>query len=261
MSTKQKSQLMRDAHSLYMSGHYTQNEIATRVGITRRTLYNWIQQGNWQMARQTAIVAPNLITRNFVSAIVELQNAIAQRPVGLRYPTAQETNTLSKLLSCISRMSSFPAEALQNAALTQHNLADAASLSPQSGQVTFIPYNGYGKMGKVSAESIDNQNDEQLSQGENEEQNEQDYNYTNWEENDNVENEPLEALGLTPDERKAALTQWLINEKLVPVGDHKIRNADGTSIRHLDEVELEFIQSYGYTDDDISNALTINLRA
>ena len=51
MQTTEKSKLMRDAHALFMSGHYTQIEIANRVGITRRTLYNWMQEGQWQRAR------------------------------------------------------------------------------------------------------------------------------------------------------------------------------------------------------------------
>ena len=261
MHTKSKSQLMRDAHALYMSGHYTQQEIANRVGITRRTLYNWMQQGNWQRARQTSIVAPAIITENFISAIIELQTAIAQRPVGLRYPTPQETITLSKLLTCITRMSAFPAEALQQAALSQHNHADPANLSPQTNFIAaFAPYNTNVQMGNSPAQKSDNQSVESHSQVENKEQLEPDFNNAEWIDDDLID-EPAEAIGLSPDERKMELTRWLISTDLCPIGNQKVASADGRINRPLNEMEIEFIESYGYTIDDISEVLACNFRA
>jgi DNA-binding XRE family transcriptional regulator len=260
MHTKQKSDLMRDAHGLYMSGHYTQEEIANRVGITRRTLYNWMQEGNWQRARQTSIVAPTIITENFISAIIELQTAISQRPVGLRYPTPQETNTLSKLLACITRMSAFPTEALQQAALNQQNLADPANLNPQANASAFAPYNNNREMGNSTIQLSHNQSNSPASQVENNEQNEQENNYVNFDDDD-LEDEPLEAMDLSPEDRKSEITKWLISQNLVPVGNLKIRTPDGSTIRVLNEIELEFIHSFGYTNDDINNALEFNLRA
>ena len=75
------------------------------------------------------------------------------------------------------------------------------------------------------------------------------------------EDEPLEAMDLSPEDRKSEITKWLISQNLVPVGNLKIRTPDGSTIRVLNEIELEFIHSFGYTNDDINNALTFNLRA
>ena len=260
MHTKQKSDLMRDAHGLYMSGHYTQEEIANRVGITRRTLYNWMQEGNWQRARQTSIIAPTIITENFISAIIELQTAISQRPVGLRYPTPQETNTLSKLLACITRMSAFPAEALQQAALNQQHLADPATLSPQTSASGFAPYNFNGQMGNHSAQFLDNQSDELISQVENDGKNEQEYYNAELDES-NMDDEPISPEGLSPEDRRMAISKWFINRNLYPMGDLKVTSPDGSIDRLATPDEIEYLQGYGYTNQDISNALAFNLRA
>jgi len=262
MYTKQKSDLMRDAHSLYMSGHYTQQEIANRVGITRRTLYNWMQEGNWQRARQTSIVAPTIITENFISAIIELQTAIAQRPAGLRYPTPQETNTLSKLLACITRMSAFPAEALQQAALSQFNHAEPAHLVLQNnGLAAYSPYQNANQilsseMGNESLQNVDNQFSEAAHQVEISEQNNSECNDLDFSDEELINSE-----GLSNDDRRNAITKWFINRNLYPLGDLKVGNPDGSIDRLASPFELEFIQNHGYTNQDISNALAFNLRA
>jgi len=254
MQVKEKSSLMREAHTLFMSGHYTQEEIANRVGITRRTLYNWMTQGNWQRARQNSIVAPTIITENFISAIIELQTAIAQRPVGLRYPTPQETTTLSKLLACITRMSAFPAEALQQSALTQFNLAEPQSLMPQA--ANFGPYHNHEQMGNTTSQSFDFQGDNATSQVENNGQFSQDAADQEFSDEEMQHSE-----GLSAEDRKMAITKWFINRKLYPLGDLKVGTPDGSIDRLITEVELELIQSYGYTNQDITNALAFNLRA
>ena len=261
MYTKTKSDLIRDAHGLYMSGHYTQEEIANRVGVTRRTLYNWMQEGNWHRARQTSIVAPTIITENFISAIIELQTVISQRPVGLRYPTPQETTTLSKLLACITRMSAFPAEALQQAALTQHNNAEPANLSPETNFTSaFAPYNTSVQMGNESTQFLDNQYAEDASQVENNGKNEQDLNqaYSN---ESNMDEEPINAKGLSSQDRSMVITKWFVNRKLYPMGNLIVTSPDGSIDRQVSTDEVEYLQSYGYTNQDISNALAFKLCA
>ncbi len=123
---KDNSERMEKAHRLYMTGHFNQIEIAEMAGVTRRTLYNWIHQNNWQRAHQNAIVAPAIITENFISALLEIQTVINQRPEGYRYPTPKEMNTQFKLLTCITRLSSFPTKAIQNLSLSQFNNAITA---------------------------------------------------------------------------------------------------------------------------------------
>jgi len=272
MQTTEKSKLMRDAHALFMSGHYTQIEIANRVGITRRTLYNWMQEGQWQRARQNAIIAPTIITENFISAIIELQTAISQRPVGLRYPTPQETNTLSKLLACISRMSAFPTEALQQAALTHLNPAEEALPDAQNNFTnSFMPYHTASNaqqdnqstmvtMGNQSSQILDNQSAESVLQVEKMVQPEPEHVTAST--LDAPQNQiPRNAEGLNPEERKMAISKWFINRNLYPMGQLKVCNPDGSIDRKVTTDEMQYLYGCGYTTNDIHAALNFGLRA
>ena len=140
---KDNSERMEKAHRLYMTGHFNQIEIAEMAGVTRRTLYNWIHQNNWQRAHQNAIVAPAIITENFIAALLEMQTFIKQRPEGNRFPTPSEMNTQFKLLTCITRLSSFPTKAIQNLSLSQFNNATTAENTMEEPAQTQNPGNHF----------------------------------------------------------------------------------------------------------------------
>ncbi|MFV8392755.1 terminase gpP N-terminus-related DNA-binding protein [Flavobacterium sp. LB2P6] len=43
------------AKSLYISGGITQKEIASRVGVTEKTLANWIKAGKWEVLKKSLL--------------------------------------------------------------------------------------------------------------------------------------------------------------------------------------------------------------
>lgn len=97
------------ARLLYMAGEITQKGIAKQVGVSERTIHSWIKQENWDRLRQAARTAPAIIAENMFSQLVELQNDIANREAGKRYPTMQEAELTRKLCLSIDRMKSAPA--------------------------------------------------------------------------------------------------------------------------------------------------------
>jgi len=92
----------KQALELYINQNHTQQQIANALGICVRTVYNWIKQHAWDRLRLATHQAPALIADNFSSQLVELQNNIAAREPGKRFPTSQEMEIMRKLTVCIN---------------------------------------------------------------------------------------------------------------------------------------------------------------
>ena len=99
---------LQAARQLFMAGHLSQKDIAAKVGITERTLYNWMKRSGWEKLKQAAYEAPALIAQSLCSQLVELQNTIAQREPGKRFPTLQESEITRRLITCIEKMKKYP---------------------------------------------------------------------------------------------------------------------------------------------------------
>ena len=96
--TDQKKQAL----DLYINQSFTQQQVADAVGVCVRTVHNWIKQHAWDRLRLATHQAPALIADNFSSQLVELQNNIAAREPGKRFPTTQEMEVMRKLTVCIN---------------------------------------------------------------------------------------------------------------------------------------------------------------
>ena len=86
------------ARNLYLTHGKTQKEIAIEVGVSERTIYTWIHQYAWQKLKIAAYQAPATISNNIASQLVEMQNAIAAREPGKRFPTKDEADITRKLI-------------------------------------------------------------------------------------------------------------------------------------------------------------------
>ena len=96
--TDQKKQAL----DLYINQSFTQQQVADAVGVCVRTIHNWVKQHAWDRLRLATHQAPALIADNFSSQLVELQNNIASREPGKRFPTTQEMEIMRKLTVCIN---------------------------------------------------------------------------------------------------------------------------------------------------------------
>lgn len=96
------------AQLMYMAGNTTQRTIAEHLGVSERTIYSWIRINGWDRLRQAAKVAPILVADNLLSQVVELQNDIASRPEGKRYPTLAEAELTRKLILSLDRIKATP---------------------------------------------------------------------------------------------------------------------------------------------------------
>jgi len=94
MNTKQQN-----AHDLYFHSDLSQQQIADTIGINRKTLYDWKQQGNWLRAKCAAANAPMVLVEQYCSQLASLNLDIADR--GQAYPTKEEAGIISRLTSAI----------------------------------------------------------------------------------------------------------------------------------------------------------------
>jgi len=99
MTSKQQQ-----ARELYLTQNLSQREIAQQVGVSERTVYTWVHQYAWNKLRVAALSAPMTMVDNFSSALVELQNAIAARKPGERYPTPKEAEVSRTLVANITSL-------------------------------------------------------------------------------------------------------------------------------------------------------------
>lgn len=97
-----------EARLLYMADDKSQKDIASHVGVSERTIYTWIRHNGWDRLRQAARSAPIIATDNLFSQLIELQDSIAAREPGKRFPTMQEADLTRKLVLSIDKMKSSP---------------------------------------------------------------------------------------------------------------------------------------------------------
>src|ERR1043165_6720212 len=96
------------ARHLYFAQAKTQKEIAALLNICEKTIYNWIRRFSWDKMREASRQAPVIISENLASQIVELQNSIARREPGLRYPTQEESVIMQRLITMFEKMKKVP---------------------------------------------------------------------------------------------------------------------------------------------------------
>ncbi len=101
---------IENARHLYLNCGLTQREIATQVGISERTLFNWVRQYAWDRLKRAAYQAPAMIAENLCSQLVELQNSIASRETGKRFPTKDEAEITRKLLAGLDKVKKYPSK-------------------------------------------------------------------------------------------------------------------------------------------------------
>ena len=108
-------QLKEQARRLYFQSKLTRPQIAAIVGIAPRTLFDWIREGAWKSARNTAANAPALITEHYYNQLKALNETIKERH-DRPYPTKDEAEIMRKLSMTIKQIK------------LRHNVADTTEV-------------------------------------------------------------------------------------------------------------------------------------
>ena len=82
------------ANVLYTRERLTQKEVAERVGVSPQTMTRWVKQEKWDEERNGYSVTREQQLKETYRQMTELNEVIAQRPKGERFPTSKEADSL-----------------------------------------------------------------------------------------------------------------------------------------------------------------------
>jgi DNA-binding XRE family transcriptional regulator len=92
------------ARGLYFQTQLSQQEIADRVGVNRKTLYLWINEEKWQEARLAAAQSPTILLHQYYQQLININESIAAR-TDSPFPTPKEADVIRKISSVIKQLS------------------------------------------------------------------------------------------------------------------------------------------------------------
>lgn len=103
LSTQQKKEYAR---TLFLKDNLTQQEIADKVGVARKTVNRWAVAEKWETMKVGLTLSKEQQISNLHRQVVELNNLILSRKEGERFANSAEADTLGKLAAAIKKMES-----------------------------------------------------------------------------------------------------------------------------------------------------------
>lgn len=105
MTKKNKQDRARDsARSLYMTGQFTQKQIAEIVNVSPRTILRWVHEDKWDVILDTIQGSREKRITKYQKYLADIETTIESRPIGQRMPTSAEIDQMSKLENIIKKL-------------------------------------------------------------------------------------------------------------------------------------------------------------
>lgn len=99
MTSAQRKEL---AKTLYLKADINQQDLADQVGVTRQTVNRWVSE--WKHLRRSLSQTREERINSILKQLEDLDNTIAARPEGQRYPTSKEADIHRKLTADLNTL-------------------------------------------------------------------------------------------------------------------------------------------------------------
>lgn len=103
LNLKQKKEWAR---TLFLDGTqmFTQQEIADKVGVSRKTINKWVSEEKWGELRISLTMTKDQSIKRLHRQLDDLLYLIETRPMGERHANPTESETINKLSSAIEKL-------------------------------------------------------------------------------------------------------------------------------------------------------------
>ncbi len=99
-----KQEQQQQAQNLYFQTDLSKTEIASMLGISRRTMHYWAHDNEWDQIKKSAATMPSMLASNCYFIMAKMQEDILSEKRSDKAPTYQEVNALYKLTLTINKL-------------------------------------------------------------------------------------------------------------------------------------------------------------
>ena len=99
-----KQEQQQQAQHLFFQTDLSKTEIASRLGISRRTIHYWAHDNHWDQIKKSAAHMPSLLAENCYFIMAKMQADMLSEERKEKPPTYQEVNALYKLMLTINKL-------------------------------------------------------------------------------------------------------------------------------------------------------------
>ncbi len=86
------------ARNLYLQSDLTQAQIAEIIGVSQKTVSQYVNENKWQLLKERAQRIPALFVEQMLGELEDMNQVIASRPKGERHPTLREAEIRRKIM-------------------------------------------------------------------------------------------------------------------------------------------------------------------
>ena len=99
-----KQEQLQQAQNLYFQTDLSKAEIASMLGVSRRTIHYWAHDNQWDTIKKSAATMPSMLAHNCYFIMARMQEDILSEERRDKAPTYQEVNGLYKLMLTINKL-------------------------------------------------------------------------------------------------------------------------------------------------------------